>query len=250
MSPSDKTWHIVPPDEMRCIWMTAGIISYQLCDRGFECDDCPLDAALRSHQQRKIPLQEQSREEETRALRLEGLQSDIFYSRNHCWLKTLRENLVRVGVEPGLSAALLAPRAVVFPSAGQRLLRGQTGVWIVMEGGTLPLESPVDGIVRRTNHQLSSHPHLLASRPNDAGWVLELEWDPSSLEQAGLMDRDQADSVYGRDQDRFLASLQNAAAGGHSPAGVTLADGGQRLQNVADLIGPYRYFALLRKIFC
>ncbi len=40
---------ILPPDELRCVWMSAGILSYQLCDRAFDCDHCALDQAMRPH---------------------------------------------------------------------------------------------------------------------------------------------------------------------------------------------------------
>ena len=31
----------------RCVWMLAGVVSYRLCNRAFDCDHCPLDRALR-----------------------------------------------------------------------------------------------------------------------------------------------------------------------------------------------------------
>lgn len=31
----------------QCVWMQAGVVGYKLCDRGFDCDLCPFDAALR-----------------------------------------------------------------------------------------------------------------------------------------------------------------------------------------------------------
>lgn len=37
------------PKEQRCVWMAAGILSYQLCEREFDCDQCPLDKAMRMH---------------------------------------------------------------------------------------------------------------------------------------------------------------------------------------------------------
>lgn len=248
MSSSDKTWHIVPPEEMRCIWMTAGIVSYQLCDREFECERCPLDAAIRNHMPRNTPARDENGK--ARSLDQEKLREDRLYSKNHCWTRRVGVDLVQVGIEPGLSEALLAPKAIVFPSTGQRVYRGQTSLWIVMDGGTLPVESPLDGVVRGTNHRLASQPHLLNSQPFDNGWLFELAAEESSLQEAGLMNREQADLKYGVDQDRFLASLQSAASGAHRSVGMTLADGGQRLQNVADMLGPGKYFALLRKAFC
>lgn len=39
----------------QCVWMQAGVVGYKLCDREFDCDRCPFDAALRgeaSHDRR------------------------------------------------------------------------------------------------------------------------------------------------------------------------------------------------------
>jgi hypothetical protein len=33
--------------DQACVWMRAGVIRFWLCDRNFDCDHCPLDAALR-----------------------------------------------------------------------------------------------------------------------------------------------------------------------------------------------------------
>lgn len=30
-----------------CVWMSAGLVAYKLCDRGFECESCPFDQAMR-----------------------------------------------------------------------------------------------------------------------------------------------------------------------------------------------------------
>ncbi len=36
-----------PSERLPCIWMTAGLVRWRLCDREYDCDHCPLDAALR-----------------------------------------------------------------------------------------------------------------------------------------------------------------------------------------------------------
>lgn len=42
MDPTETT-----ADSLPCIWMSAGLLSYRLCDREYDCEHCPLDAALR-----------------------------------------------------------------------------------------------------------------------------------------------------------------------------------------------------------
>lgn len=35
------------PPAQACVWMEAGVLRYWLCNHDFDCDNCPLDAALR-----------------------------------------------------------------------------------------------------------------------------------------------------------------------------------------------------------
>ena len=44
--------------DQACVWMRAGVIRFWLCDRSFDCENCPLDAALRgsrAHGPRRTP---------------------------------------------------------------------------------------------------------------------------------------------------------------------------------------------------
>ncbi len=238
-----------PPDqELRCIWMSAGILTYRLCDRNFDCDTCLLDAAIRgrpgqSETSVSLPETQNRTGAETKQLRDEYL-----YTRNHCWIKKIADCRVRVGLEPGLSRVLLGPKAFVFPSEGQRLQRRQTCFWIVVEGGTLPFGSPCTGAVHATNKILIESPHLLASKPFDEGWIVELDSE-EAMESADFLNADKACSVYASDQSRFQMMFSNASHARQLPVGVTMADGGQPLENLAGIMDPARYFSLLRKAF-
>ncbi len=248
MSPSKKH-HIVPPNELCCVWMTAGILSYQLCDREFECDDCPLDAAMRKHFLRRGHAVEAKPRSAPAAAPQQSLREGYRYSNNHCWIRQAAHNLFQIGLEPGLSRVLLAPRAVVYPTIGQMLHKGQTCLWVVMEGGTLPCESPCEGVVRATNRQLTENPHLIQSQPFDEGWLLELQVEDAAGQTAGLLDADQVRPAYAASESRFRELLEGALHKGQPSVGTTLADGGQLLQNIADLLGPSRYFSIVRKVY-
>jgi len=245
MTAQSTKCHIIPPEEQRCIWMTAGILSYQLCDRQFDCDQCPLDTALRKRYPRPESLPHPDTMPHSSK---EGLRGDRSYSTNHCWVKEIHDNVVRVGIEPGLGVALLGPKTIVFPAEGQHVSRGQACLWIVMEGGTLPVASPFDGVVRDINRQLAEKPHLLGVHPLDHGWLFDVEL-ADSTKRPELMTVEQACSNYSRDEAAFSSLLVNALEHGRRDVGITLADGGQHLQSVADMLGPDKYFALLRKVY-
>lgn len=36
-----------PAGALPCVWMSAGLVAYKLCDRNFECEGCPFDLAMR-----------------------------------------------------------------------------------------------------------------------------------------------------------------------------------------------------------
>ena len=37
---------LAPPKDERCVWMAAGVLTYKLCNRDFECENCKLHVAL------------------------------------------------------------------------------------------------------------------------------------------------------------------------------------------------------------
>ncbi|MGO9481394.1 MAG: glycine cleavage system protein H [Candidatus Kryptoniota bacterium] len=48
----DKTIsRVIPTGESSCVWVDAGLVSYKLCDSGFECENCGFDHVMRHQSQ-------------------------------------------------------------------------------------------------------------------------------------------------------------------------------------------------------
>ncbi|MBM4306280.1 MAG: hypothetical protein FJ115_04140 [Deltaproteobacteria bacterium] len=47
-SPKKEGYPLIPAQSVKCIWMTAGFISYKLCKYDLQCEKCPLDWELRN----------------------------------------------------------------------------------------------------------------------------------------------------------------------------------------------------------
>jgi hypothetical protein len=42
------------PGVLPCVWMSAGLVAFKLCDREGECEGCPFDRAMREPQGRPV----------------------------------------------------------------------------------------------------------------------------------------------------------------------------------------------------
>jgi glycine cleavage system H protein len=247
-SESQRKYSIVPPSELRCVWMTAGVLSYQLCDRKLECEQCPLDLALRQ----RLAGQETERAHDdfsTSDKTSEESSGAMLYGRKHVWVRASGEHSVRVGLEPGLASVLLSPKAVVLPAIGEHVFKDKVCAWIVLEGGTLPIITPVAGKVRLTNSSLSENPHAVCLSPLGQGWLFELQVDAALEDDASLLRVPEASLAYAEDERRFQTLLSAELTKGGAIVGATLADGGQPLKSLSEMLGPTKYFKLVRNAF-
>ena len=245
--PTNK-YPVVPPDEQKCVWMTAGILSYQLCDRQFDCDHCPLDSALRTLPERTV-VEAQQGGAETVEKGKKPLVPGFLYSRGHCWVKSDEGNRVRVGIEPLLSSMLLNAKTVVLPSVGDRVQANKVCAWVVLEGGTLPILAPLDGEICRTNAVLVDQPHDISSDPYEEGWLFELVTSEDIFNLSSLYRVPEADKRYAEDEQRFQSLVSAELKKHRTAAGATLADGGAPVKDVAAMLGAQKYFLLVRDAF-
>ncbi len=240
---------IVPPNELRCVWMTAGMLSYQLCERKFECEECPLDRALRQRfVNREAALGSTRATPPVREP--EESHGTTLYGRKHVWVRSEEGNNVRVGIEPGFASVLRSPKAVVLPALGEHIVRDKAGAWIVLDGGTLPIVSPVSGRVIATNTRLAENPHAVCLSPLEQGWLFELSMEgPLTEEPSDIFEISDVARVYADDERRLQAMFSAELAKSGTNVGPTLADGGQALDDIAAMLGPLKYFKLIRNIF-
>jgi glycine cleavage system H lipoate-binding protein len=239
---------VVPPEEQRCIWMDAGILPYQLCTQKNHCDDCIIDEAMRMRMDSKWEWSEEVRGGSVLSVEPKTLAEGFRYSRNHWWIRKTSPGQFRLGLEPGIVEVLLNIKGIVFPSA-QSIRKGQACAWAVMDSGTLPLESPVGGVLVAVNHDLVAKPHLLAMRPFHDGWICEMEIeDPDAIDRS-WMEVGEALPKYAADQQRFSLLLSEASRGRRLSAASGVNDDRISLKSSVDRLGPARYLSLVRQCF-
>jgi glycine cleavage system H protein len=160
-----------------CVWMDAGILTYKLCDRGFDCEHCPLDAAIRG-----APCVSESPCGETgrRARTLVEFPADRLYSSSHCWLRPVEatEDRIRFGLDSLATSMMPDPVHARIPSPPLHLERDQRICELRFGSGVLRIGMPITARIVGWNRALERNPRLIVDEPYGDGWIAELTTEP------------------------------------------------------------------------
>lgn len=237
---------VLPQGSYPCVWMSAGQVAYKLCDRNFECEDCPLDQALRGQGQAgdarpadPAPLPGPAAPE---------FPDDRVYGPGHTWAGVLDDRHVRVGLDAFAASLLLHASGVVLPAPGSAVEKGRSAFWITDGSSTVALRSPVAGSVVRRNPRLREHPALAAESPYEDGWLVEIECRDAVKATRDLEGHDAARDRASSDLARFREVAHEATRSGGDGVGPTLLDGGTPSPDLRKALGAERYYALVARM--
>lgn len=229
------------PESMPCIWMSAGLVAYKLCDREYACETCPFDAAMRGCSAADVPAVEAGVD-----LPEPEFPADRRYHPGHLWVRSVGGGRVRVGLDAFAAELLQGPGTFLLPSPGTPVRRDAALFWIHDEGEVAPLRAPLTGRVAVT-HGLARHrPEVVFRDPYGDGWLFEFRVRDTARER----NRDLLSAAAIRDlSERQRAELngevrefvRSAAAG----SGPTLQDGGVFLRDPRSVMGPRRYYRIV-----
>jgi glycine cleavage system H protein len=229
-----------------CVWMAAGLVSYKLCDREFDCSRCPLDAALRggtlAHPDAAL-LPDAGR-------RGHGFPADRRYAAGHTWVAVGRpgEPTVRIGLD-GFAGVLLPRPVRVNVDGGQRELEcGDIICDIELPDGTLPVAVPIAGRLERANSALREQPDLIVDSPYHDGWLVEVLPAEDVGTLAGLLDASQAREQADLHLRHFRRRIGLQLLADTASVGPCMADGGEALTSLPDILGARQYLRILREV--
>jgi glycine cleavage system H lipoate-binding protein len=255
-----KKLQIIPNSDKKCVWMEAGIVSYKICDREFQCETCPLDIGLKggenfseNHSSQKNKTSPEGRMKQKNNLPMEDsscsrffrykLDEKYFVNSGHCWCKVISENHVRIGIDDIVATAMGSIDEVILPTLGEKVMRGSSCGQVIQFEHIFSIVSPVSGKVISVNTELASIPNQVTLDPLKKGWLLDIK--PEAL---------QHDLKYCRSSDALLSWylkeikwLEGSLAKGfqHENIGITLTDGGEMSRNLRNYIPKDNYRRLI-----
>lgn len=259
---------ILPKKELKCIWMSAGLIAYKLCKYNLQCDRCPLDWELRNISthplndlepfgETNLKLSEEaegspSPKEEGKgegflAEALFEIREDLFYHSGHTWIEVEKAEEVRIGIDPFLANLLREVRVVILPLPGRRRIQGEDLCSIIQEGGISHILCPLSGIILSVNQRLKEEPDLICRDPLGEGFLVTMKPKNFQRDQKSFLFGEEAFSWYKDEWKRFREMvISHLTKNPHQEAlGNTMQDGGELLQEIKNLMEPSRYLQLI-----
>ena len=268
------------PEQLPCVWVTAGVLSYRPCHREYECDGCELYHALRGPDlqgelafaggllaappaPRSLPSEARPKEGGDGISdpvvshyfsQLTGgcaLHLDRPYTPGHFWIQE-EKGEVKVGLDCQTLRILYPLDDVTLPRPGVWVKRGETLGWLQRGHLILPLTTPISGEVLEVNETLveeikrygfprEAQPWLLRLAPREA-----LHAVPDLLEGESMLHWYEGKLALLRS---FLQVAVSPGAEVEESVGPTLNDGGEPNLNLEEVLGSALFQQLLERLF-
>jgi glycine cleavage system H protein len=118
--------------------------------------------------------------------------ADLHYTEEHEWVQRTGDDTVRVGITDYAQSALGDVVFVQLPDVGTDVTAGESFGEVESTKSVSDLYAPVSAKVIAVNGDLEASPQLVNSDPYGEGWLIDLQIEDSSLEDAlgGLLDAD------------------------------------------------------------
>jgi glycine cleavage system H lipoate-binding protein len=223
----------------KCVWMAAGVLSYRLCDREFDCDRCLVDRALReggSPSLKDAAMDLAPSASTATAPTVSGLRFSRagFYHASHLWSRVEGGGTVRIGIDDLARRVLGRVEEIAIPQAETSLRLEQKVLSFRGEAGKIDLPMPISGTALARNEELLADPGKLQRPPHQEVWLLRARPDRLQEDLSGLFYghrvvawlRGEIEKV----KDKLLAA-QAVEAG-------SLPDGGSLDASVLDSLDP------------
>lgn len=233
----------------RCIWMTAGVISFKLCPLNYDCEHCDFDEVMRSQVRSKRARPRVKKHEPKTLTPSESISASSIDSRiplfftfaagevdeelylhpAHLWARRVEDQKWRLGIGKLLAYVLPPPVKIELHGQNTRVTQNRLLGKVHTQAGTVPLLAPLSGRLVKINSKIDQCPELVQQDPDGEGWLATMESSPDSSElgnlYAGLAGR-----RFLEEEAQHLNFLLKHRGIEVENIGITLPDGGVNIK--------------------
>ena len=123
---------------------------------------------------------------------MSDIPAELYYTEEHEWVQRTGDDTVRVGITDYAQSALGDVVFVQLPDVGTEVTAGESFGEVESTKSVSDLYAPISAKVVAVNGDLEANPQVVNSDPYGEGWLIDLQIDGSSLEDAlgGLLNAD------------------------------------------------------------
>lgn len=159
----------------------------------------------------------------------------FFFSRGHMWVQLLFSGKARIGLDDFVQKVIGHIDAIVTPSIGSEIERGEPLITVRQNGRSIVLTAPISGRVSEINPIIDRLPKFLQADPYSEGWFIAVEPRFLTQEIPKLFIADNAAKWLKDEINRFRDFIQiRSTEKALSAAGLTMLDGGLPVAGVLE----------------
>ena len=233
-----------PYQELKCIWMASNIVEYKLCDRNFDCENCPFDKVMRNLSEGAIgSTEKQSLLDDIDLLngiyekiKDEAYNEKLIYLKNQIILKNLFSNTYYMGFNQSVLTLLDNITSVETRKDFKYILKNQLLFKIKGQWGKIAFTAPINLLILE---KMNLTPSLITGNQ----WFAIISANPKDVEEAKISYEE-----WKSEHLKIVKALSEYKI--ESPSiGQTMRDGGIKVKYLFQLIGIEEYSKLLKQIF-
>ena len=248
--------------ELPCVWVSAGVLSYRLCDREYECEGCPLHQALcgggiggpaTGHPEVSFAASAGGDDPVGRYLAGLGtgctMHLDRPYSAEGLWMASEPTGTLRIGLDDYTLRLLQPIDDVVLPRVGVWLRHGAPCALVNRGRLAIGLRCPIAGEVVAVHPRPVRGPARSGESAEERWWFRVNPHEPVATAVGLYRNEALLGWHLGRVRavrDHLTAVMQPPAGG---VAGPVLADGGITTEDLEMVLGRERFEALVGTLF-
>jgi len=259
--------------DLPCVWMMADVLKFMLCDRDYDCENCPLYHALRGKSDLPVEATQMTGNEllglpQQKPKAQQGMEAQInkylsqvitgstlyldrCYSPNHFWMYPHQNGEIVVGLDNNILRLLSPIQKIVPPDPETKLKKNQLCGWLIRDELTIPLHSPLPGQVTKVNPEYDRILRAEKNLPEEANWLFQMELQAGEVQS--IDDLCQGEEMllwYVRKIQMIKQHIRETLdESGHTEIGITLADGGEPQTDLEILLGKERFQELVSELF-
>jgi glycine cleavage system H lipoate-binding protein len=229
-------------EDMKCIWMAGNLVEYKLCDKSFDCENCPFDKVIRNLCSEKITELEtvvfgfERKDILTYVIdKLKNIKYDenLIYVDKKFILKHLFDETYYLGINPLMLALLDNITSVDYLNIDNNVSRSQSAFSLKGSWGSITFNSPFSmRIVEKLN--------FLEKRSSPHKWIALAAVNKESVNKTKLTGEE-----WKRQKLNVINMIEKYRYS-YPEVGPTLQDGGKPLSFIYQLIGKKEYLNLLK----